>query len=68
MKLNCSLISISYNHERIRYLIVLVGEVQPLVEGDGTVAVVVNGLEHVGRASLELRLLHVDLPAFKVQI
>ena len=42
----------SINDESSRYLVVLVGEVQPLVEGDGTVTVVVNSLEHVRRASL----------------
>ena len=36
------------------YLVVLVGEAEPLVERDGTVAVVVDRLELVGRASLTL--------------
>ena len=40
------------SRESIRYLVVLVGEVEPLVEGDGTVAVVVDGLEDVCRAPL----------------
>ena len=34
------------------YLVVLVGKAEPLVERDGTVAVVVDRLELVGRASL----------------
>ena len=38
--------------ESIRYLVVLVGKAQPLVERDGTVAVLVDGLEHISRASL----------------
>ena len=36
------------------YLVVLVGKAEPLVERDGTVAVVVDRLELVGRASLTL--------------
>ena len=38
--------------ESIRYLVVLVGKAQPLIERDRTVAVFVDGLEHVSRASL----------------
>ena len=39
-------------YESIRYLVVLVGKAQPLIERDGTIAVLVDGLEHVSRASL----------------
>ena len=34
------------------HLVVLVGKAKPLVEGDGAVPVLVDGLEHVSRASL----------------
>ena len=34
------------------HLVVLVGKAEPLVEGDRAVPVLVDGLEHVSRASL----------------
>ena len=38
---------------RILHLVVLVGKAEPLVKGNGAVAVLVNSLELVGRASLD---------------
>ena len=37
----------------ILHLVVLVGKAEPLVKGNGAVAVLVNSLELVGRASLD---------------
>ena len=34
------------------HLVVLIGKAKPLVEGDGAIPVLVDGLEHVSRASL----------------
>ena len=38
---------------RTPHLVVLVGKAEPLVKGNGAVAVLVNSLELVGRASLD---------------
>ena len=38
---------------KILHLVVLVGEAEPLVKGNGAVPVLVNRLELVGRASLD---------------
>ena len=50
---------------KIPHLVVLVGKAEPLVEGDGAVPVLVDGLEHVSRASLHAQQSNEILEKYK---